>query len=69
MLIRFVGLKCSHLVQGGYQYNLFDDTAEQIRLYQAMDSIRKQFGKNAVSRAAGTGYRDFGLNPFQGNSS
>jgi DNA polymerase-4 len=69
MLIRLVGLKCSHLVQGGYQYNLFDDTAEQIRLYQAMDSIRKQFGKNAVSRAAGTGYRDFGLNPFQGNSS
>jgi len=25
-----IGVKFSHLVQGGHQYNLFDDTVEQI---------------------------------------
>lgn len=66
MLIRLIGIRFSHLVYGGYQYNLFDDTHEQIQLYQAMDSIRKQFGKDAVSRAAGKGYRDYGFNAFNG---
>jgi DNA polymerase IV len=53
MLIRLIGIRLSHLVYGGYQYNMFEDTLEQIHLYQAMDGIRKRFGKDAVSRAAG----------------
>lgn len=53
MLIRLIGIRFSHLVYGGYQYNMFEDTLEQIHLYQAMDSIRKRFGKDAVSRAGG----------------
>lgn len=53
MLIRLIGIRFSHLVYGGYQYNMFEDTIEQIHLYQAMDSIRKRFGKDAVSRAGG----------------
>jgi DNA polymerase-4 len=67
MLIRMVGVKFSHLVQGNYQYNIFEDTTEQLLLYQAMDRIRKRFGKDAVQRAAGIDFKktnDF--NPFNG---
>lgn len=66
MLIRLVGIRFSHLVYGGYQYNMFEDTLEQIHLYQAMDSIRKRFGKDAVSRAAGKSYKQYEVNAFSG---
>lgn len=67
MLIRLVGLKFSHLVQGNYQYNIFEDTTEQLQLYQAMDRIRKRFGKNAVQRAAGIDFqKNHDFNPFNG---
>lgn len=52
MLIRLVGIRFSHLVQGGYQYNLFEDTDEKIKLYQAMDGIRTRFGKDTINRAS-----------------
>ena len=48
-----MGVRFSHLVGGGYQINLFDDTEEKINLYQAMDHLRQRFGKRAVMRAAG----------------
>jgi DNA polymerase-4 len=51
MLIRLIGVKLSGLVQGNYQISLFDDTAEQVNLYQAMDKIRMRFGAAAVMRA------------------
>lgn len=54
MLIRLVGIRFSHLVHGGHQYNLFDQTPEQVQLYLAMDKIRKRFGDDAVARAVGT---------------
>jgi len=66
MLIRLVGIKFSHLVQGSYQFNLFDDTVQQLQLLQAMDHIRNRFGKNAVSRAVGLDMRDDDVNPFNG---
>lgn len=40
MRIRLVGLKLTGLVHGQYQMNLFEDTAEMINLYQAMDHIK-----------------------------
>ena len=52
MLIRLVGIRFSHLVQGGYQYNLFENTDEKIKLYQAMDGIRTRFGKDKINRAS-----------------
>ncbi|HEU4717833.1 MAG TPA: DNA polymerase IV [Bacteroidia bacterium] len=66
MLIRLIGVRFSHLVQGNYQFDLFEDTIEQLQLYQAMDRMRQRFGKNAVQRASGMGitHRDF--NPFNG---
>jgi DNA polymerase IV len=66
MLIRLIGIRFSHLVYGGYQYNMFEDTLEQIHLYQAMDSIRKRFGNDAVSRAAGSNYTPNKVNALNG---
>jgi DNA polymerase IV len=66
MLIRLIGIRFSHLVQGSYQFNMFEDTTEQIKLYQAMDNIRKRFGKDAISRAVGIDVRHNDFNPFNG---
>lgn len=66
MLIRLVGVRCSHLVGGGYQINLFEDSQEMIRLYQAMDNMRRRYGDNAVQRATGLGFRLRDFNPFNG---
>jgi DNA polymerase-4 len=53
LLIRLIGIRFSHLVPGNYQIRLFDDTEEKIRLYQQIDSIKRQFGEELVVRAAG----------------
>ncbi len=66
MLIRLIGIRFSHLVHGGHQYNLFDQTPEQVQLYLAMDKIRKRFGDDAVARAVGTNYKLSSFNPFSG---
>ncbi len=66
MLIRMIGVKFSHLVQGNHQIDLFEDSVEQIQLYQAMDKIRKRFGKEAVSRATAMNYEHNDFNPFNG---
>jgi DNA polymerase IV len=55
MLIRLVGVRFSHLIQGSYQFDLFNETGEQVQLYAAMDKLRKRFGEDAVIRAAGLG--------------
>jgi len=68
MLIRLIGVRFSHLVHGTYQIDMFDDTTEQLQLYQAMDRLRKRFGKNAVQRAAGMGITTRDFNPFNGIS-
>ncbi len=52
MLVRLIGVRLSHLVYGQHQVDLFDETEERIRLYQAMDHIRNRFGEGAVFRAA-----------------
>ena len=64
MLIRLIGIRFSHLVQGNYQFDLFDDTIGQIQLYQAMDKMRKRFGKEAVQRATSMGIKHNDFNPF-----
>jgi DNA polymerase-4 len=66
MLIRLIGIRFSHLVQGGHQYNLFEDTIEQLELYRAMDKIRLRYGKNAINRASGMAFKGMSMNPFNG---
>lgn len=53
VLIRLLGVRFTNLVTGTYQINLFDDTQENIRLYQAIDSVKKQFGEQQIIRASG----------------
>jgi DNA polymerase-4 len=52
-LIRLIGVRFSDLIPGTYQINLFSDTQEQIRLYQAIDSVKKQYGEKYLIHAAG----------------
>jgi DNA polymerase IV len=51
LLVRLIGVRLSNLVQGGYQISLFDDTQEDISLYEAIDSIKKQFGTSKLMSA------------------
>jgi DNA polymerase-4 len=57
MLIRLVGVRFSHLVQGTQQLNMFEDTPEMVNLYLTMDRLRNRFGRHSVKRAVG-GLRD-----------
>jgi len=52
-LIRLIGVRFSHLIPGNYQINLFDDTQEAIKLYQAIDSVKHQYGEQYLIRASG----------------
>lgn len=53
LLVRLIGVRFSHLVPGNYQIDLFEDTTEMIRLYQALDSINYRFGRYLIMRASG----------------
>jgi len=53
MLIRLIGIRFTNLIPGNYQIRLFEDTQENIRLYQAIDSVKKRYGERFVMRAAG----------------
>jgi DNA polymerase-4 len=55
MLIRLVGVRLSNLVQGNHQINLFDDTAETINLYEAIDRIKHRHGVEKLVRATTIG--------------
>jgi DNA polymerase-4 len=68
VLCRLVGVRFSHIVEGAHQINLFDDSEEMIKLYQAMDKIRNRFGSDAVMRAVTMDVGGVGQmsNPFNG---
>ncbi len=51
--LRLIGLRLTDLVSGQHQINLFSETEENIKLYQALDTIRNKFGEDAVVRAMG----------------
>ncbi len=55
MLIRLVGVRLSSLVHGSHQISLFDDTAEIIHLYEAMDHIKHKHGVEKLVRATTLG--------------
>lgn len=52
LLVRLVGVRFTELVPGNYQINLFDDTQEMIRLYQAIDGIKMKYGVDYLTRGA-----------------
>lgn len=49
--IRLLGVRFSQLIPFTMQMNLFDNTGEKFQLYQTIDAIKNQFGKNAVTKA------------------
>ncbi len=67
MLVRLIGVKYSHLVEGGFQIDLFDDNAAILNLYQAMDKMRERYGDRSVIRAVGMDAKSISRwNPFNG---
>ncbi len=54
LLIRLLGVRLTCLIPGNYQIKLYEDTQETIRLYQSIDSIKRQYGEKAIFRAVGT---------------
>ncbi len=67
LLVRLIGVRYSHLVEGGHQINMFEDTEETCNLYQAMDQVRNRYGQDAVKRAVAMGSKAIGrFNPFTG---
>ena len=53
MLIRMLGIRFTNLIPGNYQIHLFEDTQEMIKLYQAIDSVKRRFGERMVVKAGG----------------
>ncbi len=51
-LIRLIGVKLSHLIEGNYQMDLFKDTQKEMNLMNAMDHIRTKYGTDAIGRAS-----------------
>ena len=69
LLVRLIGVRFSHLVNGGYQINIFEDAEEIINLYHAMDKIRDKYGDRKVMRAYGIGAKTISrFNPFTGEA-
>jgi DNA polymerase-4 len=69
MLVRLIGVKFSHLVEGGFQIDLFDDDEKIINLYQAMDKMRERYGDRAVIRARSMDVKTISrFNPFNGEA-
>jgi DNA polymerase-4 len=67
LLVRLIGVKFSHLVSGGHQINLFEDSDKMMNLYQAMDKMRERYGDRAVVRASGMDAKSIARwNPFNG---
>ncbi|CAL2092886.1 DNA polymerase IV [Tenacibaculum sp. 190524A05c] len=68
MLVRLIGVRFSHLVEGGHQIDLFDDDVKILNLYTAMDKLRERYGDRAVMRAKGMEAKSIARwNPFNGN--
>ncbi|HTE00206.1 MAG TPA: DNA polymerase IV [Mucilaginibacter sp.] len=62
--VRLIGVRLSNLATGSYQINLFEDNEQQLKLYQAMDSINYRFGDKTICRAAGMDVGTRNFNPF-----
>jgi len=69
MLIRLIGVRLSNLVHGNHQINLFEDTAEVINLYEALDYIKHKYGVDKIIRATTLDVNDrirSNMNAFKG---
>ena len=66
VLVRLIGVRFSHLVEGAHQISLFEDPII-LDLYKAMDHIRNRYGDRAIMRASGMNAKSISRwNPFNG---
>src|SRR5258705_12367568 len=49
--VRLLGVRFSQLIPFTMQMSLFEDSAEKLNLYKAVDGIKNQFGTDVISRA------------------
>nr|WP_294893931.1 DNA polymerase IV [uncultured Pedobacter sp.] len=63
-LVRLIGVRLSELTRGHHQIHLFDDSENQIQLYNALDVINNKYGSKTVHRAATVGVKLKSHNPF-----
>ena len=67
LLVRLIGVKFSHLVDGGHQINLFEDNEKYLNLSMAIDKMRERYGDRKVISAAGMEAKSISRwNPFNG---
>jgi DNA polymerase-4 len=67
LLVRLIGVKFSHLVEGGHQVNLFEDDTKFLNLSDAIDRMRERYGDRVVMSAAGMEAKSISRwNPFTG---
>ena len=67
LLVRLIGVRFSHLVEGGHQVNLFEDEETPLNFAQAIDKMRERYGDRAVISAAGMEAKTISRwNPFTG---
>lgn len=67
LLVRLIGVRFSHLVEGDQQINLFEDNQKQLNLIQSIDKLRERYGDRAVISAAGMEAKTISRwNPFNG---
>lgn len=50
--VRLLGVRFSQLIPFTMQMNLFDNNAEKLNLYKAVDDIKNQYGSGLISKAA-----------------
>lgn len=50
--VRLLGVRFSHLVPMTLQMNLFDNAAEKMDLFRAVDGIKNQFGADKLTKAS-----------------
>lgn len=66
LLVRLIGVRFSHLVGGGYQINLFNDTEEMINLYAAIDKMKLRYGSDIIHKAVTLGIKHHQFSAFKG---
>lgn len=53
--VRLLGVKFSHMIPITMQMSLFENNAEKLNLYKAVDDIKDRFGTKLVTKAVNTG--------------
>ena len=53
--VRLLGVRFSHMIPITMQMSLFENNAEKLNLYKAVDDIKDRFGTKLVTKAVNTG--------------